>query len=323
MDRREFLATLAATGGLASAQFAHGAERQTETAASPIPKRRLGRTGVEVTVIGLGGVAGMSRKPSAQFDPAQLAEAALDAGITYFDTAAGYGGGQSEKNYGRVVARRRDEVFLATKTDQRSYDGAMRQVESSLERLQTDHVDLIQIHSVVRGDDLDAWEKPQGVLRALQKLRDQKVTRFIGMTGHESPDDLARAITQYDFDTILTTFNPTAERRPYIENLLQVAVKKQMGILAMKVMGGGLGSLAKGNPIKNDGIERHDDAAQQATAGELIRYVLGLPITAAMIGTGSLEQLRENVAAARGPAPLDEQGRRSLEARMASSPIKS
>lgn len=323
MDRREFLATLAATGGLASAQFAHGADRRADSSAATLPKRRLGRTGVDVTVLGLGGVSGMSRKPSSDFDPSQLAEAALDAGITYFDTAPGYGGGQSERNYGQVIARRRDEVFLATKTDQRSYDGAMRQVESSLERLQTDHVDLIQIHSVVRGDDLDAWGKPEGVYRALQKLRDQKVTRFIGMTGHESPDVLARAITQYDFDTILTTFNPTDERRPYIEKLLQVAVKKQMGILAMKVMGGGLGSLAKGNPIKNDGVERHDDAAQQATAGELIRYVLGLPITAAMIGTGSLEQLQENVAAARRSAPLDDQDRQSLEVRMATSPFKS
>ena len=84
----------------------------------------------------------------------------------------GYGGGQSEKNYGQVIARRRDEVFLATKTDQRSYDGAMRQVESSLKRLQTDHVDLIQIHDVGGRDDVDAWGKPQGVLRALRELRD-------------------------------------------------------------------------------------------------------------------------------------------------------
>ena len=322
MDRREFLTTLAATGGLASAQFAPAAEHQAQAAASPIPKRRLGREGVEVSLLGLGGVAGMSRKPSSDFDPARLAESALDAGITYFDTAPAYGNRQSEKNYGRVVARRRDEVFLATKTDQRSYDGAMRQVESSLERLQTDHLDLIQIHNVGRGDDLDAWGNPQGVLRALQKLRDQKVTRFIGVTGHESPDILCRAITQYDFDTILTTLNPTAKRRPFIEKLLPVATKKGMGILAMKVMGGGRGSLAKGNPIKNDGVARHDEAARQATAGELIRYVLGLPITSAIIGMSSLEQLRENVEAVRSSAPLDEQARRSLEARMSSSPTE-
>ena len=322
MDRREFLATVTAVGGLSSARFAPGQEHPAEAAALPIPRRRVGRTGVEVTVLGLGGVAGMSRKPSADFDPARLAEAALDAGITYFDTAPAYGGGQSEKNYGQVIARRRDGVFLATKTDQRTYDGAMRQVESSLKRLQTDHVDLIQIHNVTGGDDLDAWGKHQGVLRALQELRDQKVTRFFGVTGHERPDVLSRAITQYDFDTILTTFNPTAKRRPYIEKLLPIAVKKNMGILAMKVIGGGLGSLARGNPIKNDGVARHDEAAQQATPGELIRYVLGLPITSAIIGMSSLEQLRENAAAMRSSAPLDEQSRDSLEARMSSSPTK-
>ncbi|MEE9603064.1 MAG: aldo/keto reductase [Thermoguttaceae bacterium] len=322
MDRREFMTTLAAAGGLASAQFALAAEPQAEAAASPIPKRRLGRTGVEVTVLGLGGVVGMSRKPSSKFDPVQMAESALDAGITYFDTAPAYGNGQSEKNYGPVIARRRDEVFLATKTDQRSYDGAMRQVESSLKRLQTDHVDLIQIHNVGGGDDLDAWGNPQGVLRALQKLRDQKVTRFIGITGHQRPDVLSRAITQYDFDTILTTLNPTAKRRPFIEKLLPIATKKNMGILAMKVMGGGLGSLAKGNPIKNDGVARHDEAAQQATPAELIRYVLGLPISSAIIGMGSLEQLRENVAAARSSAPLDEPDRKALKARMSSSPTR-
>jgi aryl-alcohol dehydrogenase-like predicted oxidoreductase len=89
-----------------------------------------------------------------------------------------------------------------------------------------------------------------------------------------------------------------------------------MGILAMKVMGGALGSLAVGNPIKNDGKPHHDDAAQQATAGELIRYVLGLPITVAVVGMSSLEQLHVNVSAAR-EAPLDEQQRAALEARMA------
>ncbi len=318
MDRREFLAGLAAAGGLACARFGYAAEAGPKTAAGEIPKRRLGRTGVDVTVLALGGVAGMIRQRSDKFDPAELANTALDMGIKYFDTAAGYGGGRSETNYGRVIAGRRKEIFLATKTGQRDYDGAMREVEASLRRLQTDHLDLLQIHGAHSGDDFAAWGKPGGVVKALEKLRDQKVTRFIGVTGHQSAEAMCRAIRMYDFDTVLTTFNPTLKRRPFIEKVLPLANKREMGIGAMKVMGGGLGSLAVGNPIRNDGIDRHDDAKRQARSGMLIRYVLGLPLTVAVVGMGSLEHLRANVRAVCGPSPLNEKQRNALEARMAS-----
>ena len=313
MDRREFLTTVGAAGGLALA--ARNAAAASE--AQPLPKRRLGKTGVEVTVLALGGFTGMKEPRTAKLDPVELANAAIDAGIRYFDTAPAYNNGQSERNYGEVLARRRGEVFLATKTGQRTYDGAMREVEASLKRLRTDRLDLLQIHGARADEDLAAWGKPDGVLKALQKLRDQKVTRFIGVTGHESAEMMCRAITMYEFDTILTTFNPMAKRRPFIEKVLPLATRKQMGIIAMKVMGGALGSLAIGNPVKNDGAPHHDDAAQQAEPGMLIRYVLGLPITVANVGMSSLEQLRINVAAARDLKPLDERKRKSLEAQMA------
>ncbi len=312
MDRREFLTTIGAAGGLAlAAPNAAAADR-----AASLPKRRLGKTGAEVTVLALGGFTGMKEPKTAKLDPVELANAAIDAGIRYFDTAPAYNDGQSERNYGEVLARRRGEVFLATKTGQRTYDGAMRDVEASLNRLRTDRVDLLQIHATRADEDLAAWGKPDGVLKALQKLRDQKVTRFIGVTGHESAEVMCRAITMYDFDTILTTFNPMAKRRPFVEKVLPLATRKQMGIIAMKVMGGALGSLAIGNPIKNDGAPHHDDAPQQADPAMLIRYVLGLPIAVANVGMSSLEQLRINVAAARDLAPLGQEERKSLEARM-------
>jgi predicted aldo/keto reductase-like oxidoreductase len=182
--------------------------------------------------------------------------------------------------------------------------------------LGTDHVDLLQIHGARIDEDLAAWGKPDGVFRALAKLRDEKLTQFIGVTGHEGPDVMCQAIKQFDFDTVLTTFNPTRKRQPYIERVLPLAAQKGMGILAMKVMGGALGSLAQGNPVKNDGKPNHDDAAQQARAGQLIRYVLGLPIAVAVVGMSSLQQLRVNVAAARDHAPLDEEEREALEAHM-------
>lgn len=313
MDRRCFLTGALAAGGLVWGSRLEAVAEDRRL----LPTRPLGKTGDKVTVLALGGYTGMKETRSDKFDPVELANAAIDAGVRYFDTAPSYGNGQSERNCGEVLAHRREEVFLATKTGQRTYDGAMREFESSLERLRTDHVDLLQIHGARVGEDLLAWGKPGGVFKALETLRDQKVVRFVGVTGHESADVMCQAINAYDFDTVLTTFNPTVKRREYAEKVLPLANRKRMGILAMKVMGGALGSLAVGNPIKNDGKPHHDDAPRQATADELIRYVLGLPITVAVVGMSSLEQLRVNVAAACDAAPLDEQQRKALETRMA------
>jgi uncharacterized protein len=320
MDRRRFLTTMAAAGGLAcsAAPLSQGRLAAAELQAKPAPlaRRRLGRTGMEVTQLALGGFTGMKEPRTAKFDPVEMADAAINAGIHYFDTAPAYNNGQSEQNYGEVLAHRRREVFLATKTGERTYDGAMRDIEASLKRLRTDHVDLLQIHGTKANEDLAAWGKPDGVLKALEKLRDQKVTRLIGVTGHESADMMGQAISMYDFDTVLTTFNPTPKRKPFIEKVLPVALQKKMGILAMKVMGGAFGSLAIGNPLKNDGLPHHDDAPQQADPGLLIRYVLSLPITVAVVGTGSMAQLRVNVAAARNFTPMSEPECKSLEAQM-------
>ena len=205
MNRREFVKRAAAVV-VASAATARG--QQTSPAKSPIPRRPLGKTGVDVPVLILGGVAGMKQAPTLSFHPAQLADAALDAGINYFDTAPSYADGQSESNYGEVLATRRKEVFLASKTGSRSYDGTLRSVEASLKRLRTDHLDLLQLHGVTAKEDFAKWEGPSGVLKAMYKLRDEKVTRFVGVTGHESAEAMRRAIELFDFDTILTTFNP-------------------------------------------------------------------------------------------------------------------
>jgi len=320
MDRRQFIgamvAAVAAGTTCVRTRLQSEFEKQQKPEKRAIPKRILGRTGVEVSVLILGGFPTMKDPPTAKFHPAQLANAALDAGINYFDTAPAYGSGQSERNFGEVLATRRKEVFLATKTGNRSYDGAMRDVQASLDRLRTDHLDLLQIHGVRANEDFARWDKPDGVLKALHKLRDEKVTRFLGVTGHESPESMRRAIELFDFDTVLTTFNPTVKRRAYQELVLPLAREKKMGVLAMKVMGGGFGSLAIGNPTKNDGASNHDEATRQTEAGMLIRYTLGLPISAAVVGMGSLEHLRTNVAAARDEQPLNKDERKTLEKHM-------
>lgn len=258
----------------------------------------------------------MQLPPSADHDPAAIAETALNLGVTYFDTAPSYNNGQSETNYGQVLVRRRKEVFLATKAEERTYDGTMRGIEQSLKRLQTDHVDLIQIHGISASEDLDAWDKPTGVLTALHKLREQKVTRFIGVTGHESAARLKAALERYEFDTLLTTLNPVSRRQPFREELLPAANRKQMGVIAMKVMGGGNGCLVTGNPLKKVLRPYHDETAHQANPASLIRYTLSLPISVAVIGVASIEQLKANIRVVREATLMTMAERHELESAM-------
>ena len=316
LTRRQFLESLTAGCVLAapmSAWTAGDARSPVLKANERFPQRPLGKTGVEVSALALGGVIGMQLPPSAGHDPGAIAEAALNLGVTYFDTAPSYNNGQSETNYGQVLARRRQEVFLATKTGDRTHDGTLRSIEQSLNRLQTDHLDLIQIHGISPTEDLDAWETPAGVLTALRKLRDQKVTRFIGLTGHDSAARLREAIERYEFDTLLTTLNPVSRRKPFRDDLLPVANRKAMGVIAMKVMGGGNGCLAAGNPLKQVLRPYHDETAHQVTPASLIRYTLSLPVSVAVIGVASVEQLKANVRMVREAAPMALAERLELE----------
>ena len=319
MDRRKFMENLATitVAGAAGLNLPLTETKDNKPVGdnNGIPKRILGKTGVEVTTLILGGVSGMMQKPTKEFHPAELANAALDSGINYFDTAASYGAGQSELNYGVVLAKRRNEVFLASKTGNRTYDGAMREVEESLKRLQTDHLDLYQVHGVSATEDITLWDKPDGVMKALYRLRDEKVIRFIGVTGHESAEAMSHAIDLYQFDTILTTFNPVPRRKPFRELVLPNALGKNMGIIAMKVMGGGEGALVAGNPpVKPvNGNWYWDETPHQIEASTLIAYVLGFPISCADVGMKSLKELETNVTAVRNMKPLSRMEQVNLE----------
>ncbi len=318
MNRRAFLKSVTAVcavGSQAPALVAADAPSSVN-AGSKLPRRLLGRTGVGVSALALGGVIGMQLPPSSDHDPAALAETALDLGVTYFDTAPSYNNGQSETNYGQVLARRRQEVFLATKVDNRTYDGALRSIELSLKRLRTNRVELIQIHGISANEDLDAWEKPDGVLTAMRKLREQKVTRFIGVTGHDSAGKLREAIERYELDTLLTTLNPVSRRQPFRDDLLPVANRKQMGVIAMKVMGGGNGCLVTGNPLKKVLRPYHDETAHQVNPAVLIRYALSLPISVAVVGVASVEQLKANIRVVREATTMTLAERRDLETAM-------
>lgn len=247
----------------------------------PLPQRALGKTGVAVSVFALGGEA---RIEQPQYLPIGGADAiinrALDLGVNYIDTSAWYGRGTSERNIGRVLQTRRNDVFLATKSHERSYDGTMRLAEQSLKNLRTDTIDLYQVHDIRTHEDLDRVFAADGAIRAMEQLRSAGVIRFIGITGHYDAAVLLRGIREYEFDTILLSLNAAdIHQQPFQKELLTTAVEKQMGVLAMKV-------LAKGRLLRPDGITSMEQA---------LGYVLSFPVSAAVVGISSIEEIEQNV----------------------------
>lgn len=311
-SRRQFLKTTAAAVVLGTA------ERATAAAASSLPKRRLGKTGEMVSCIGFG--SGTRFCSIENEDAAQaLLERAFTLGVNYFDTAGSYTRRGierlSEKRLGEFAKKRRKEIFLATKIDPRDRDGALRSMEVSLKFLQTDYVDLIQIHSLSNLDDLERIASANGVLAAIEELKAQKVARFIGITGHNDGAAMAEALRRYDFDTVLMALNaaqsanPIAQRKmapiPAFENAaLPVALQKNLGILSMKVMGQGM--------LVGSGAGR-------ATPAELLQFNLSQPVASVVIGCEQLAPLEQNIQAALHFTPIGETGKQKLQEKVAPS----
>ena len=206
-----------------------------------MPTRNLGKTGYKVGIFSLGGQASLEK--ASNFDVAvPIVERALDLGVNYIDTSSIYGGPDrwSEQYVGKVMAHRRNEAFLATKTKERTREGSMRMIEKSLQLLNTDHVDLWQLHDVGTITDVNQIFAKGGAMEALLEMQQQKVVRYLGVTGHYRPDALIEAIHRHPFDTILMAMN-AADPHHYSFNdaLLPLAVEKQMGIIGMKIPGRG------------------------------------------------------------------------------------
>src|SRR5579872_7475363 len=202
-----------------------------------MPTRNLGKTGYKVGIFSLGGQAALEKANN--FDAAvPIVERALDLGVNYIDTSSIYGGPDrwSEQYVGKVMKHRRGDAFLATKTKERTRDGSMRMLETSLKLLQTDHIDLWQLHDIGTMKDINAIFATGGAMEALLEARDQKIVRYLGITGHYRPDALMEAIYRYPFDTVLMAVNAADPHHySFSEQLLPLAVEKQMGIIGMKV----------------------------------------------------------------------------------------
>jgi uncharacterized protein len=287
LSRRKFLERVSiTTAGLGLSSLANLEAAQPPVAA-PLPSRTLGRTGANVSILAFG--CGSRFLMYEDEDKATAAlNRAIDLGITYLDTAYSYGDGKSETRVGKVVATRRKEVWLATKIPDRTRDAFLRRLESSLERLQTDHVDLVHIHSLGRAGDLEQIEAPDGALKGLLEAREQKLARFIGMTSHTSGEVMATAIQRHDLDCVQMALNASRNGR-FEELALPAANAKNLGVIAMKVTGQEF--LLGGTPGK-------------APIDSLLHYSMSLPVTAAVVGMPTLDMLEHNTTIARNFSPL-------------------
>ena len=303
--RRKFLAATAGIGAVPLAE-AHAAPK--------IQRRPLGKTGMEVSILGLGGGSQFISACKTDEEAVELVNTAIDGGVNYLDCAASYGNGLSERRYGLVLEKRRPEVYVTTKTTIRDRDGALREFERSLKNLRTDRVDVLQIHSIGPDEDLERILAKDGVFPAFLELKRQKVVRAVGITGHLAATKMKTLVERMEgLDTVLCPVNPFKDSRHYIQQrneadpnghfeeiLLPVARQKGLGIIAMK-------TTAQGQLV--------GDGPGKTSVPNLIRYALSEPgVCVAIVGPGSLENMEKNLQTAQSYTPLTPAERRRLVA---------
>ncbi len=303
LTRRGFL------GGVAVSSIATNDLR---AAKKTLPTRTLGRTGEKPSIIAMGGGNQFYEAYSTEELAAEAVNLALDSGVTYIDSAQNYGKGLSETLFGYVIKHRRKEVFLATKVIKRDYDEALRECELSLKRLQTDKLDLIHIHNMGGMDDLVAAEK--GSLRVVQRLKSERVARFIGITSHTYPEVISTALERHDFDCVQVVLNAAligsgegekvSADQSFERVVIPMAKKKGIGVIAMKCAGKGV--LIGAPPAK-------------ASFPELLRYTMSLPVDVVSVGMPSLDKIRNTCDLARTFKPMSKEEMTELSQRMSAA----
>jgi len=272
------------------------------TSNNTVAHRPLGKTGANVSIIGIGGYHLGSTKD--QTEATELVAGALDAGINFFDNAWDYHDGLSEERLGAALQGKRDSAFVMTKvcTHGRGKDVAMQQLEQSLRRLRTDHLDLWQIHEVIYYNDPELIFAPNGAAEALQAAKQQGKVRFIGFTGHKNPAIHLKMLSyDFPFDTVQMPLNCLdATFQSFEKNVLPEATRRGIAVLGMKSMGG------SGELISN-GV---------ATPEEALRYAMSLPVATTVSGMDSLDVLAQNLAIARNFKPMEAAEMQSLRERV-------
>ena len=301
VTRRDVLSGLVAAGaGLALPRES----RAGDPAPPPsMPARDFGKTGRRVSVFGLGcfyvGAAASDE------EGVRVVRRALDAGCTYVDTAPSYVRGISERRVGLALAGRRDGVFLSTKTLERTRAGARKDLEESLKRLRTDHVDLVQVHCVTTLADLDSVLAAEGPLSALLEAKEKGLVRFVGVTGHQHPEVMKAAIERFPWDSVLLPLNPVdAHWRSFLAGALPAAVSRGMARVAMKVFASGR--------LVSAPAERAGGGPKPLAAEDCLRYAYGLDVSCAIVGCATVAEVDLAARVAVESRTLDAEGTQAL-----------
>ncbi len=291
ITRRKFVQTTVAAAATVALAPAAGCTVSSPYDSKGLPTVKLGKTGATVPILGFGcGSRWMSVQNT---DKAlEILESAFDQGLYYWDTAANYGNDQisSEERIGMVLKERREKVFLVSKTGDRDADQAMRSVERSLKRLQTDHIDLMHMHAISSVEDAELLGEKGQVLEVLHKLKSEGVIRHIGFTGHATAEGMKRVVELYDCEVMMIALNhQSTDRTQKFEELpAPLAMNKGMGVVAMKVI-------------------RPRETVNGLAASDLVRYALSLKdFHLANIGMDSPEVLKSNLEIIRDFQPLNE-----------------
>jgi aryl-alcohol dehydrogenase-like predicted oxidoreductase len=299
-SRRDFILKASAAALSAEQVIA-----QTSSAsATGMPTRVLGRTGQRVSIVAIGGWHIGAVKDDNE--SIRIMHAAIDEGINFFDNAWDYHDGRSEELMGKALAmdNRRSKVFLMTKNCERDYAGSKRNLEESLRRLKTDHLDLWQFHEMVYDNDPD-WVFEKGGLKAALEARKEGKVRFIGFTGHKDPRIHLKMLAKpHDWDSAQMPVNVMDPHyRSFTAEVIPVCLKKNVGVIGMKGLGGGH---PNGRFLDEVGL----------TSDECYRFCLSQPVTAQVMGITSMQQLKQDVALARGFRPLSEDETKALSSRV-------
>jgi aryl-alcohol dehydrogenase-like predicted oxidoreductase len=308
--RREFVrgaaaftaSAIVAGDSMMAAKKNAAAQAVTTTSDQQVPKRPLGRTGAQVSALGVGGYHLGSTKD--QEEANELVAKALDAGVNFFDNAWDYHHGLSEERLGTALHGKRAQAFVMTKvcTHGRGKDIAMQMLEQSLRRLQTDHLDLWQIHEVIYYNDPDLIFRPGGAAEALLEAKQQGKVRFIGFTGHKDPAIHLRMLAHdFPFDTVQMPLNAfDASFRSFETQVMLEANKKGIAVLGMKSLGG------SGEMVRHGAI----------TAQEGLKYAMSLPVATTISGMNSIGVLDQNLEVARGFQPMSAADMQTLRERV-------
>lgn len=297
MKRREFLKAIAVTG------IASSLDPVLNAATGSIPRRTLGHTGEKVSMVGLGGYHIGNQEE--ENDSIRIIRTALDEGINFLDNCWDYNGGQSELRMGKALRDGyRQKAFLMTKIDGRDTRTAANQIDESLRRLQTDHIDLLQFHEVIRMNDPERIFAAGGGMEAALKAKEAGKIRYIGFTGHKSPEIHRHMLEVADqhkflFDSVQMPLNVMDAHFDSFEKIvLPILVKKNIGVLGMKPMGSGIILESK-----------------VVTPIECLHYAMSLPTSVVITGCDSIDVLQQALKTAREFKPLDEAERAALLAK--------